>query len=51
METHALIPDSRLALFPKRGHIGVTRDRRALAQLAGFLNFEANGVSDTDRAN
>lgn len=36
-ETAALIPDSRLAMFPKRGHIGVTRDRRALATLAGFL--------------
>ena len=36
-ETEALIPDSRLLLLPKRGHISVARDRRAVAHIAGFL--------------
>ena len=37
-ETAALIPNSQLRLLPKRGHIGATRDRHALAQLAGFVS-------------
>ncbi len=49
-ETHALIPNSRLALFPRRGHIGVAQDRGALAQLAGFLNFESNGAAGSGDA-
>ena len=48
-ETHALIPNSQLALLPTRGHTGVARDRRALAQLAGFLNFESTGPDEPDR--
>lgn len=36
-ETAALIPGSRLALFPRRGHVGVVGDRRASATLVGFL--------------
>lgn len=36
-ETAALIPRSRLSVFARRGHISVARDRRALAQIAGFL--------------
>jgi pimeloyl-ACP methyl ester carboxylesterase len=39
-ETQRLISDADLALFPNRGHLSVTRDRRALAQLAGFLTWE-----------
>lgn len=37
VETAALIPGSRLAVFPGRGHVAVTADRRARATLAGFL--------------
>jgi hypothetical protein len=37
-------------MFPKRGHIGVAKDRHALAQLAGFLTFEPDGSSEADRA-
>jgi pimeloyl-ACP methyl ester carboxylesterase len=36
-ETAALIPRSQLQLYPRRGHITVTRDQRATANLAGFL--------------
>ena len=36
-ETAALIPHSQLQVFPRRGHIGVTGDRRAQAMIAGFL--------------
>jgi pimeloyl-ACP methyl ester carboxylesterase len=36
-ETAALIPHSRLQVFPRRGHVGVTNDRRAQAMIAGFL--------------
>ena len=36
-ETAALIPGSRLSVFDRRGHISVAQDRRALAQIAGFL--------------
>ena len=36
-QTAALIPRSHLQLYPRRGHITVTRDRRAIANLAGFL--------------
>jgi len=36
-ETAALIPQSDLRLFPRRGHVGVTSDPRAQAMIAGFL--------------
>jgi len=36
-ETAGLIPGSLLRLFPRRGHISVTSDRKAQAMLAGFL--------------
>ena len=36
-ETAALIPRSQLQLYPRRGHITVTRDRRATANLVGFF--------------
>jgi pimeloyl-ACP methyl ester carboxylesterase len=36
-ETAALIPHSQLEMFPRRGHISVTGDRRAQAIIAGFL--------------
>lgn len=37
-ETAALIPSSHFHLFPRRGHITVTTDRRAQATITGFLN-------------
>lgn len=37
-ETAALIPRSRLRLFPRRGHISVTMDRQAQAALDAFLD-------------
>jgi pimeloyl-ACP methyl ester carboxylesterase len=36
-ETAALIPLSQLRIFPRRGHVSVTSDRRARAAIAGFL--------------
>ena len=36
-QTVALIPGARLALFPGRGHLSVSWDRRAQAVLAGFF--------------
>ena len=39
-ETAALIPGSSLVTAPRRGHLGVTRDRRALARITGFLTWE-----------
>lgn len=36
-ETAALIPDSRLRLIPRRGHITVTRAQAARAELAAFF--------------
>ena len=36
-ETAALIPRSQLQVFPRRGHVRVTADRRAQAMIAGFL--------------
>jgi pimeloyl-ACP methyl ester carboxylesterase len=36
-ETAGLIADSTLALFPRRGHITVTSERRARAMIADFL--------------
>jgi pimeloyl-ACP methyl ester carboxylesterase len=36
-ETAALIPHSQLQVFPQRGHISVSSDRRARAMIAGFL--------------
>ena len=36
-ETAALIPGSELRIFPRRGHIGVTRDPAARAAIAAFL--------------
>jgi pimeloyl-ACP methyl ester carboxylesterase len=42
-ETAALIPGSLLRLFPRRGHIAVTTDRRAQAMLAGFLTAPQAG--------
>lgn len=36
-DTAALIPNSQLQVFPRRGHITVTSDRRAQAMIAGFL--------------
>ncbi len=38
-ETARLIPNSQLVIFPGRGHIGVTRDRKALAHIEGFLSW------------
>jgi pimeloyl-ACP methyl ester carboxylesterase len=35
--TAALIPNSQLRVFPRRGHITVTSDQRAQATIAGFL--------------
>lgn len=40
-ETAALIPDSRLLLVPRRGHVDVTRDVRATATIAAFLSAPA----------
>jgi pimeloyl-ACP methyl ester carboxylesterase len=37
-ETARLIPGSRLEIRPKRGHITVLSDRRAIAQVHGFLS-------------
>lgn len=37
--TAALIPDSHLRLFPRRGHITVASDRKARATIAGFLTW------------
>ena len=42
-ETAELIPHSQLSVFPRRGHIGVTNDRRARTMIAGFLM--ANGAT------
>jgi pimeloyl-ACP methyl ester carboxylesterase len=39
-ETAALIPDSRLLVFPRKGHLAVTADPRARAQVDGFLSWE-----------
>jgi len=36
-QTVALIPDARLAYYPRRGHLSVCWDRRAQAVLAGFF--------------
>ena len=36
-ETAALIPNSTLRSFPRRGHMSVANDRRARATIAGFL--------------
>ncbi len=38
-ETAQLISNSQLRLFPRRGHLTVTRDRAALAALAGFFSW------------
>jgi pimeloyl-ACP methyl ester carboxylesterase len=38
-ETHALIPGSRLSVYPRRGHITVVSDKRALAEAIGFLSY------------
>lgn len=37
-ETAALIPDCRLELFARRGHVDVTRDPSATAAIADFLS-------------
>jgi pimeloyl-ACP methyl ester carboxylesterase len=37
-ETRALIPDCRLELFPRRGHITVLQDKGARAAIAHFLD-------------
>ena len=37
-ETAALIPDSGLSLYPRRGHVTVTASPRAIAEAIGFLN-------------
>lgn len=36
-ETVRLVPNSRLALYPTRGHVTVCTDRRAIAEMANFL--------------
>jgi pimeloyl-ACP methyl ester carboxylesterase len=36
-ETVRLIPGSRLALYPTRGHVTVATDRRAVAEIRAFL--------------
>ncbi|MGH8995020.1 MAG: alpha/beta fold hydrolase [Acidimicrobiales bacterium] len=36
--TAALIPNSHLCLFPRRGHITVGSDPQAQATIAGFLS-------------
>jgi pimeloyl-ACP methyl ester carboxylesterase len=36
-ETARLIPHSRLALYPARGHVTVSTDRRAIAEIRAFL--------------
>jgi len=36
-ETAALIPRSQLQIFPRRGHLSVTTDRRAQAMIEGFV--------------
>lgn len=38
VETAALIPDCRLSLYPKRGHVTVTASPRAVAEANGFLS-------------
>ena len=38
-ETAQLVAKSQLRLFSRRGHLTVTRDRAALAALAGFLTW------------
>jgi pimeloyl-ACP methyl ester carboxylesterase len=40
-ETAELIPRSQLSVIARRGHISVARDRRARAQIAGFLDAVA----------
>lgn len=42
-ETAALISDSILRVFPRRGHVSVTSDGRAQAMLAGFLTAPSAG--------
>ncbi len=41
-ETARLIPGSALEIYPKRGHITVLSDPRAVAQIRGFLNDHKN---------
>ena len=41
-ETTRLIPGCVLEMHPKRGHITVLSDPRAVAQLRGFLNHDTN---------
>lgn len=43
-ETAALIPRSQLRVFPRRGHVSVTSDRRAQATIAGFLLAPQSGA-------
>lgn len=38
--TAAVIPDSHLHLFPRRGHISVANDPRAQATIAGFVSHD-----------
>jgi pimeloyl-ACP methyl ester carboxylesterase len=45
-ETADLIPGSQLLMVERRGHIGVVRDRRAVAQIAGFLTWERSVIDD-----
>jgi pimeloyl-ACP methyl ester carboxylesterase len=39
-ETAELIPNSRLSMYPNKGHLAVTWHRNARAQIDGFLNWE-----------
>jgi pimeloyl-ACP methyl ester carboxylesterase len=36
-ETAELIPDSRVVVYPERGHVTVVSDRRAVREMIGFL--------------
>lgn len=41
-ETAALIADSRLVVYPERGHVTVVSDRRAVREAIGFLEPSAD---------
>lgn len=41
-QTARLIPGCMLEMHPKRGHVTVLSDPRAVAQIRGFLNYDKN---------
>jgi pimeloyl-ACP methyl ester carboxylesterase len=40
-ETAALIPNSQLKVYPKKGHLAVVSDGNARAHIEGFLAWQA----------